>query len=301
MHKYLIILSFPSIIIIQKQNVRAWSGEQSYHRGPKSSCRNQGSERCWSRFLINRLKGGKWTVKFTCGRWKDSWSGYVKWVLHPEREAVLPFGEQCLSTLYHHSGVVRIRHHSYSPDLSPVDHFLFPKVKITLRRRRFQNIEKSVTTTWDAISVGAFSDCFMHLWETCVLQSRKVLRRQTKQFSSYFMCLSLYRLSPELYCVTSCMLRICVIGAPEDWLHSAAVVRLCWLPSFDGCGCNCWHHTLAVKLTLILRRSRTGTVWFYTSTSNKRAARPKLHTKSLTRDLKLMYSGLTLVRISINL
>ena len=58
--------------------------------------------------------------------------------------------------------------------------------------------------------------------------------------------------------------------------------------------------TLA-PLTLILRRSRTGTVWFYTSTSNKRAARPKLYTKSLTRDLKLMYSRLTLVRISINL
>ena len=54
-------------------------------------------------------------------------------------------------------------------------------------------------------------------------------------------------------------------------------------------------------LTLILLRSRTGTVWFYTSTSNKRAARPKLYTKSLTRDLELMYSRLTLVRISINL
>ena len=54
-------------------------------------------------------------------------------------------------------------------------------------------------------------------------------------------------------------------------------------------------------LTLILRRSRTGTVWFYTSTSNKRAARPKLYTKSLTRDLKHMYIRLTLVRISINL
>jgi hypothetical protein len=36
-------------------------------------------------------------------------------------------------------------------------------------------------------------------------------------------------------------------------------------------------------LTLILPLSRTGTVWFYTSTSNKRAARPKLYTKSLTR------------------
>ena len=54
-------------------------------------------------------------------------------------------------------------------------------------------------------------------------------------------------------------------------------------------------------LTLILRRSRTGTVWFYTSTSNKRAARPKLYTKSLTRDLKRMYSRLKLVRISIKL
>jgi hypothetical protein len=52
------ILSFPSISIIQKENTRAWSGEQGNHRGPKSSCRNQGSERCWSRFLINRLKGG---------------------------------------------------------------------------------------------------------------------------------------------------------------------------------------------------------------------------------------------------
>ena len=54
-------------------------------------------------------------------------------------------------------------------------------------------------------------------------------------------------------------------------------------------------------LSLTLRRSRTGTVWFYTSTTNKRAARPKLYTKLLIRDLKLMYSRLTLVRISINL
>ena len=55
------------------------------------------------------------------------------------------------------------------------------------------------------------------------------------------------------------------------------------------------------KITLILRRSRMGTVWFYTSTSNKKAARPKLYTESLTRDLKRMYNRLTLVRISINL
>ena len=49
---------------------------------------------------------------------------------------------------------------------------------------------------------------------------------------------------------------------------------------------------ILAHLTLILPRSRTGTVWFYTATSNKRAARPKLYTKSLTRDLKRMYSRL---------
>ena len=60
-------------------------------------------------------------------------------------------------------------------------------------------------------------------------------------------------------------------------------------------------HYLSHTITLILPRSRTGMVWFYTSTSNKRAARPKLYTESLKRDLKLMYSRLTLVRISIKL
>ena len=57
----------------------------------------------------------------------------------------------------------------------------------------------------------------------------------------------------------------------------------------------------SIILILILRLSRMGTVSFYTSTSNKRAARPKLYTESLTRDLKRVYSRLTLVRISINL
>ena len=89
----------------------------------------------------------------------------------------------------------------------------------------------------------------------------------------------------------------------------------CW-SQFGSCvsqhgSCNLWSRVSCMMLvldiydlrtlTLILPRSRTGTVWFYTSTSNKRAARPKLYTKPLTRDLKLMYSRLTLVRISINL
>ena len=82
-----------------------------------------------------------------------------------------------------------------------------------------------------------------------------------------------------------------------------------WRPTREGHPSSCAACTVRSfhvdkvgrALTLILRRSRMGTVWFYTSTSNKRAARPKLYTKSLTRDLKRKYSRLTLVRISINL
>ena len=96
-------------------------------------------------------------------------------------------------------------------------------------------------------------------------------------------------------------------GAENKASHSlphSAMVKNAWnytsIPpyAFMVCTGTTLHHCI---LTLILRRSRTGTVWFYTSTRNKRAARPKLYTKSLTRDLKLMYSRLTLVRISINL
>ena len=86
--------------------------------------------------------------------------------------------------------------------------------------------------------------------------------------------------------------------------HSLSAVHDCLFNVFAatrqeaGTKCLLGEHE---ELTLILRRSHTGTVWFYTSTSSKRAARPKLYTKSLTGDLKLMYSRLTLVRISINL
>jgi len=59
--------------------------------------------------------------------------------------------------------------------------------------------------------------------------------------------------------------------------------------------------TLLTDLTLILRRSRTGTEWFYTSTSNKRAARLKTIHKVINKGLKTMYSRFTLVRISIKL
>ena len=97
------------------------------------------------------------------------------------------------------------------------------------------------------------------------------------------MTTSVCRYMPDCYLNSTFTLSICSIsiaGKPQS--------LCCWKTPGE-----------ADILTLILRRSRTGTVWFYTSTSNKRAARPKLYTMSLTRDLELMYSRFTLVRISI--
>ena len=93
----------------------------------------------------------------------------------------------------------------------------------------------------------------------------------------------------------------------SEWKCNVFVTRNCIYDRYHLTSLNTKSKVLSLFgqrlncLSLILRRSRTGTVWFYTSTSNKRAARPNLYTKSLTRDLKLMYSRLTLVRISIKL
>jgi hypothetical protein len=160
---------------------------------------------------------------------------------------VFPLAEQGLSSLCHYSGVIVFRHQSYSPDLPPVDLFLFPKVKISLKGRRFQNTEKSVTTTWDTISVSAISDCFVQLWETCVFQSREVLRTKTKQFSFHFMGIYLRRLNPGTLC------GLVHIENLHDWRTKKLATFCCrsqtvltyfvwwlWL--------HCWNNTLGVKL-----------------------------------------------------
>ena len=60
--------------------------------------------------------------------------------------------------------------------------------------------------------------------------------------------------------------------------HAVALFSRNRLPLSRYVVAHIWYHAslcvafVKMLLTLILRRSRTGTVWFYTSTSNKRAA-----------------------------
>jgi len=63
---------------------------------------------------------------------------------------------------------------SYSPDLAPVDFFLFPKLKSTLKGRRFQTIEEikeNLLQDLCAVPQNTFQDAFQNwkkCWEWCI-------------------------------------------------------------------------------------------------------------------------------------
>jgi len=69
----------------------------------------------------------------------------------------------------------------YSPDLSPCDFFLFPKLKFHLKGRHYgtvENIEKAVTDELTAIPVRDYQRCYEE-WEPC-------LRRCVASQGNYF-------------------------------------------------------------------------------------------------------------------
>jgi len=69
----------------------------------------------------------------------------------------------------------------YSPDLSPCDFFLFPRIKNHLKGRHFgtlDNIQKSVTDKLKDIPAEAFQHCYEQ-WKQC-------LRRCAAAQGNYF-------------------------------------------------------------------------------------------------------------------
>jgi len=67
-----------------------------------------------------------------------------------------------------------VPHPPYSPDSPPADFFLLPKLKTTLKGRRFQTIEKiqeNAIRKLPAITEGAFQEAFQQWkkrWERCI-------------------------------------------------------------------------------------------------------------------------------------
>ncbi|KAJ4451915.1 hypothetical protein ANN_03393 [Periplaneta americana] len=81
--------------------------------------------------------------------------------------------------------VTILPHPLYSPDLAPCDFFLFPRMKATLRGRRFHSSEEVMTATREAIRdlpANIFQQCFQQLyqrWQTaqdsvCLLSDSNV-------------------------------------------------------------------------------------------------------------------------------
>jgi transposase len=67
-----------------------------------------------------------------------------------------------------------VPHPPYSPDLAPADFFLFPKLKIDLKGRRFQTIEEiqeNAIRELRAITESAFQKAFQQWkkrWGRCI-------------------------------------------------------------------------------------------------------------------------------------
>ncbi|XP_035205229.1 histone-lysine N-methyltransferase SETMAR-like [Stegodyphus dumicola] len=71
-------------------------------------------------------------------------------------------------------GGVEMQHPPYSPDLAPVDFFLFPKLKTSLKGTRFQDVEaikKTITSLFKSIPNEDFKTSFRNLYnraQTCI-------------------------------------------------------------------------------------------------------------------------------------
>ena len=64
--------------------------------------------------------------------------------------------------------ILQLRQPSYSPDIAACDFWMFPKLKMALKVKRFDDIEtikSNATREMKAISKSAFKDCFK-MWKS---------------------------------------------------------------------------------------------------------------------------------------
>jgi len=67
-----------------------------------------------------------------------------------------------------------LEHPAYSPDLAPIDFFLFPKIKEILKGRHFDDIDdirSNTTAALKAIPQNQFQNCFegwTRHWHRCI-------------------------------------------------------------------------------------------------------------------------------------
>jgi len=94
------------------------------------------------------------------------------WLLHDDNTSSI----RALATrdFLTHKGIITLPHPPYSPDLAPCDFFLFPKMKLQLKGRRFDRVEEFRWETQNVLGALREQD-FQHAfqqwqrrWDRCV-------------------------------------------------------------------------------------------------------------------------------------
>ena len=97
------------------------------------------------------------------------------WLLHHDNRPA--HSSNLVQQFFAKHKIVQLRQLSYSPDIAPCDVWMFPKLKMALKRKRFddiQTIQSNATRELKAIPKSAFEDCFKmwkHRWERVVLSN----------------------------------------------------------------------------------------------------------------------------------
>jgi len=93
------------------------------------------------------------------------------WLLHHDNAPVhaVPLTRRFLTD----NNMTVVPHPPYSPDLAPSDFFLFPKLKMKLKERRFQMVEEIQAESQAVLNTlreNDFQECFknwQHRWDCC--------------------------------------------------------------------------------------------------------------------------------------
>jgi hypothetical protein len=68
-------------------------------------------------------------------------------------------------------GIPVVQQPPYSPDMTPCDFWLFPKLKMTLKGEGFDTIKENMTKHLNSIRKDSFKKCFQHWqnrWHKCI-------------------------------------------------------------------------------------------------------------------------------------
>ncbi|GFX18984.1 histone-lysine N-methyltransferase SETMAR [Trichonephila clavipes] len=85
-------------------------------------------------------------------------------------------------------GVVQIDHSSFSPDLNPPDFFLIPRLKLTLKRKRFDDIpeiQQNVMRLLNSISKEDLLQSFQDMYnrsQHCIVMGHDYFKGQYNNF-----------------------------------------------------------------------------------------------------------------------